>query len=133
MKGVLNMNEHSFILSEVRHDCKDFLSSCGNSGNEGPLYGPSFPELRESRPGGRLSGPCGGGAWHTLGKGALLRPACGGGATCNIVGISNPPIGATLRADNVAGGSSREECTERQAHSNAGKPFTVRADRTCRL
>jgi len=55
MKWVLNMNEHSFILSELRHECKDFLSSCGNSGNEGPWSGPSFPELRENRPGGRLS------------------------------------------------------------------------------
>jgi hypothetical protein len=91
MKGVLNMNEHSFILSEVRHDCKDFLSRCGNSGDEGPWSGPSSPELQ--------------GEW--------------GSEAAKKVREGQRPRYLIARKDR----------SERRSRSNAGKPFTVRADR----
>jgi hypothetical protein len=45
------MNEHSFILSELRHEIKVFLSRCGNFSDDGPGSGPSSPKLLKNKGG----------------------------------------------------------------------------------
>ncbi len=56
-----------------------------------------------------------------LGNRLLIRAACGGGAIFNIVGFNNMHVGNLIQANNVEGGSSREESSESRVHSNARK------------
>jgi len=55
------------------------------------------------------------------GKRALTRATRGGGAIFDIVGISDFPVGTTLRADNVKGGSARETRAD-TSRQQAGTP-----------